>query len=73
MNKQSATFAPILEDKYAVGHVQNYPWNMVVYFVFRNLHRDRPRSEIKIMEFGFGLAPNLWFAAREGFKVGEMV
>jgi len=46
---------------------------MVVYFVFRNLHRDRPRSEIKIMEFGFGLAPNLWFAAREGFKVGEMV
>lgn len=69
MDKQSLTFDPIWEDKYAAGHVQNYPWDMVVSFVFRNVPRDRPRSEIKIMEVGFGSAPNLWFAAREGFKV----
>ena len=63
------TFDPIWEEKYAAGHCQNYPWDMVVSFVFRNVPRDRPRSEIKIMEVGFGSAPNLWFAAREGFKV----
>ena len=69
MNKQSVTFDPIWEEKYAAEHVQNYPWDMVVSFVFRNAPRDRPWSEIKIMEVGFGSAPNLWFAAREGFKV----
>jgi len=69
MNEQSVTVDPIWEEKYAAGHVQNYPWDMVVSFVFRNAPRDRPWSEIKIMEVGFGSAPNLWFAAREGFKV----
>jgi SAM-dependent methyltransferase len=63
------TFDPIWEEKYAAGHVQIYPWDLVVSFVFRNAPQDRPRSEIKIMEIGFGSAPNLWFAAREGFKV----
>lgn len=69
MDNQSIAFDPIWEEKYSAGHVQNYPWDMVVSFVFRNVPRDRPRSEIKIMEVGFGSGPNLWFAAREGFKV----
>jgi len=69
MDKQSVTFDPIWEEKYAAGHVQNYPWDMVVSFVFRNAPLDRPRSEIAIMEMGFGSGPNLWFAAREGFQV----
>jgi SAM-dependent methyltransferase len=68
MDKSPATFDPIWEEKYAAGHVQNYPWDIVVSFVFRNVP-DRPRSEIKILEVGFGSAPNLWFASREGFKV----
>lgn len=63
------TIDPIWEEKYASGHVQNYPWDMVVSFVFRNVPQDRPRSEIKILELGFGTAPNLWFAAREDFSV----
>lgn len=69
MNEKSVTIDPIWEEKYAAGHVQNYPWDLVVSFVFRNVPQDRPRSEIKILEMGFGTAPNLMFAAREGFKV----
>ena len=60
---------PVWEEKYSAGHVQRYPWDVVVSFVFRNLPSGRPPSEIKIMEIGFGTAPNLWFAAREGFQV----
>lgn len=69
MNKPSLSFDPIWEEIYAAGHFQSYPWDMVVSFLFRNSPRDLPRSEIKIMEVGFGTAPNLWFAAREGFGV----
>ena len=69
MGKQSPAIDPIWEEKYAAGQMQNYPWDVVVSFVFKNIPRDRPRSQIKIMEVGFGSAPNLWFAAREGFKV----
>lgn len=69
MNNKSATSETNWENKYSAGHVQNYPWDLVVSFVFRNAPADRPRSKIKIMELGFGSAPNLWFAAREGFNV----
>ncbi len=69
LNEKSKTFDPVWEEKYAAGHASYYPWDAVVSFVFRNVPRDRPRSEIQIMEVGFGTAPNLWFAAREGFKV----
>ncbi len=60
---------PVWENKYRDGHAENYPWDVVVSFVFRNAPRDRPRSEIRILEVGFGTGSNLWFAAREGFDV----
>ena len=69
MSDQEVTLDPIWEEKYASGHAQNYPWDLVVSFIFRNAPRDRPRSEVHILEVGFGTAPNLWFAAREGFAV----
>jgi ubiquinone/menaquinone biosynthesis C-methylase UbiE len=65
----SQTFDPIWEEKYASGHAQRYPWDVVVSFVFRNASRDKPRSEVRILEVGCGTASNLWFAAREGFQV----
>lgn len=68
MNKP-LTFDPIWEQKYAAGHAQRYPWDAVVSFVFRNAPRERPRSEVRILEVGCGTASNLWFAAREGFSV----
>ena len=69
MSDSSSSFDPIWEEKYASGHSQNYPWDAVVSFVFRHAPRSIPRSEVKILEVGFGTGANLWFAAREGFDV----
>jgi ubiquinone/menaquinone biosynthesis C-methylase UbiE len=66
---QAKSFDPVWEEKYAAGHAQRYPWDSVVSFVFRNAPRDRPRGEVSIVEVGCGTASNLWFAAREGFRV----
>ncbi len=63
------SFDPIWDEKYAAGHEQRYPWDMVVSFVFRNFPRDKPRNNVRILEVGCGTASNLWFAAREGFNV----
>jgi SAM-dependent methyltransferase len=63
------TFDPVWEQKYAGGHAQRYPWDVVVSFVFRNAPRDRPRGDVRVFELGFGSGANLWFAAREGFAV----
>lgn len=63
------SFDPIWEAKYAAGHFERYPWDVVVSFVFRNFPRDKARSEVRILEVGCGTASNLWFAAREGFCV----
>ena len=46
-----------------------YPWTEVVTFIFRNAPRDRKREEVSILELGSGTGNNLWFAAREGFRV----
>lgn len=63
------SFDPIWEAKYAAGHAQRYPWDAVVSFVFRHAPRERARGEVSILEVGCGTAANLWFAAREGFRV----
>lgn len=63
------TIDPVWEQKYSEGHAQRYPWDSVVSFVFRHAPRDRPWSEVRILELGFGTGSNLWFAAREGFSV----
>jgi SAM-dependent methyltransferase len=57
------------ERYYSAGRGQLYPWDSVVAFVFRNAARDRPRSDVRILEVGCGSGSNLWFAAREGFSV----
>lgn len=46
-----------------------YPWSEVVSFIFRNAPKSRKRDEISILELGCGTGNNLWFAAREGFRV----
>jgi ubiquinone/menaquinone biosynthesis C-methylase UbiE len=57
------------ESLYQGGHGALYPWDEVVSFVFRQKPKDVPHQRISILEVGCGIAPNLWFAAREGFKV----
>lgn len=63
-----SSFDTIWNDIYETGHVNRYPWDAVVSFVFRNAPKDRARDEIVIMEVGCGGANNLWFCAREGFQ-----
>jgi SAM-dependent methyltransferase len=55
---------------YSRGRSLNrYPYDIVVNFVFRHAPRERPRSDIRIMEVGCGAGNNLLFAAQEGFQV----
>jgi len=57
------------EKRYKGGHRQRYPWDSVVSFIFRSVPHDRKREDVSILEVGFGTGANLWFAAREGFRV----
>lgn len=41
---EKKTFNLVWEEKFAAGHVQYYPWDIVVSFVFRNAPRARPRQ-----------------------------
>lgn len=59
----------VWEEKYQSGHRERYPWDAVVSFLFRHAPRDRARSDVHVVEVGFGSANNLWCAAREGFQV----
>ncbi len=67
----ASNFNTIWEDTiYGTGnHLNKYPFDNVVTFIFRNFPRNKPRNEIRILEIGSGAGNNLWFAAREGFSV----
>ncbi len=69
MPTRNHTFDPVWEQTYASGHSVRYPWDAIVTHVFRNAPKDKPRKEIHILELGCGTAPNLLFAAKEGFTV----
>ncbi len=65
----SQTFDPTWErDIYARGQQMNrWPFDAVVSFLFRHAPKNRPRSEVRVLEVGCGTGNNLWCAAREGF------
>ena len=50
-------------------HLNRYPFDGVVSFVFRYAPKNLPRESVRILEVGCGAGNNLWFAAREGFSV----
>lgn len=70
----SNTFDAIWESRYKSnpGYRSWYPWTGVVSFVLREAPRDRPRSEVRILEIGCGTGNNLWFVAREGFQAAGL-
>lgn len=58
------------EQVYGQGrHLNRYPYDAVVTFIYRHFGRVPDRSQVHIMEVGCGAGNNLWFAAREGFRV----
>lgn len=50
-------------------HLNRYPFDSVVSFVYRYAPRELQREHCRILEVGCGAGNNLWFAAREGFSV----
>lgn len=55
---------------YSQGHHLNrYPFDAVVSFMYRWRPRGKPVAATDVLEVGCGAGNNLWFAAREGFRV----
>jgi len=71
VSEQFSTIDPAWEnDIYGQGrHLNRWPFDMVVSFVYRHYPRSKPRGDVRILEVGCGAGNNLWFAAREGFCV----
>jgi SAM-dependent methyltransferase len=70
VTEKPLSFNEIWEDIYHEGRQLNrYPFDQIVSFIYRNMPREKPRSEVSIVEVGCGAGNNLWFAAREGFRV----
>jgi SAM-dependent methyltransferase len=64
------TFDPVWEQRYLSNpaYRSQYPWTAVVSFVLGGAPKDRPRSQVSVLEIGCGGGNNLWFVAREGFQ-----
>lgn len=64
------SFQEIWEKKYRNNEGLNkYPWDFVVSFIFNYANRDISSSQQSVLELGFGAGGNLWFCAREGFRI----
>ncbi len=46
-----------------------YPSENLIRFIARNFYNKADRKQIRILELGLGTGANLWFCAREGFRV----
>ena len=69
MSRQANFVDPVWIEKYALGHEERYPWDLVVTFLMSNAPRGETTEARSVLEVGCGTGNNLWFAAREGFKV----
>ena len=59
----------IWEEIFSKKEWGKYPSESVIRFIARNFYNVKDRNTIKILELGLGTGANLWFCAREGFKV----
>ncbi|SUX27296.1 class I SAM-dependent methyltransferase [Campylobacter upsaliensis] len=59
----------IWEEIFSKKEWGKYPSESVIRFIARNFYNTKDRNTIKILELGLGTGANLWFCAREGFKV----
>ncbi|MDH4262373.1 MAG: class I SAM-dependent methyltransferase [Spirochaetia bacterium] len=59
----------IWEEIFSNNDWGKYPSIPLVRFVARNFYKAKERENIKLLELGTGPGANIWFMAREGFKV----
>ncbi|NQU57186.1 MAG: class I SAM-dependent methyltransferase [Rhodospirillales bacterium] len=71
MTEKLENFDDTWDALYGTGgrHNNRYPFNSVVQFLFSHSPKDVPRDQLLVLEVGCGAGNNLWFAAREGFRV----
>lgn len=71
MNQFQSEATDFWEDSiYSQGrHLNLYPFDVVVSFLFCWRPQEKPSDQVRVLEIGCGAGNNLWFAAREGFKV----
>jgi SAM-dependent methyltransferase len=68
---QSAAIGPdpVWEQIFSSREWGKYPPEHVVRFVARTFYRFPNRADIRLLEIGCGPGANVWFMAREGFRV----
>ncbi len=59
----------IWEEIFSKKEWGKYPSENLIRFIARNFYNKADRKQIRILELGLGTGANLWFCAREGFRV----
>jgi SAM-dependent methyltransferase len=59
---------PVWNKFFAGRQSTTYPSEEFIRFVARHFYQVSDRSQIKALELGCGMAPNLWYLSREGFS-----
>ena len=60
---------PEWEKLYKTRDWGKYPSEELIRFIAQNFYQKAEKSKVKILELGCGPGANIWYCAREGFKV----
>ena len=63
------TTSEIWENIFSQKEWGKYPSEAIIRFIARNFYNAFDRNKVKILELGLGTGANLWFCAKEGFRV----
>jgi ubiquinone/menaquinone biosynthesis C-methylase UbiE len=66
---RDSTWDPVWEEIFQRREWGKYPPEHVVRFIAQNFARAMDRGAIRLLEIGCGPGANVWFMAREGFRV----
>jgi SAM-dependent methyltransferase len=68
MNSEIESWDPAWERVFKEQEWGKYPGESLIQFIARNFY-NKERKKISLLEVGCGPGANIWFMAREGFKV----
>jgi SAM-dependent methyltransferase len=60
---------PLWETIFSTRAWGRYPSEDLIRFTAQRFYARQPRSQVQLLEVGFGTGANLWYFAREGFSV----